>query len=148
MKNLAIVAMLVLAACAQNPSTSSGSSPASAEADVLEAVFRYQFEHNASGIQQNAERYCLTLPSGMPDTAFLRRFEGNTPPVTAADQCDKTTGKDLFFEAKHVEWVNDGEATVHGGYWEGNLSSSGETFKVVREEGLWVVKEGRLEVIS
>jgi hypothetical protein len=152
MKNLAIVAMLVFsitaAACAQNPATTGGAASASAEADVLEAVFRYQFEHNASGIQQSAERYCLTLPSGMPDAEFLRRFQGNTPPVTAAKQCDRTTGKDLFFEAKHIEWVNDGEATVQGGYWEGNLSSSGETFRVVREGGRWVVKDARLEVIS
>jgi len=131
------------------PAATPAPAAAAAEDDVLEAVFRYQFEHNASAIQQGADRYCLSLPGDKaPSEGFLGRFAENTPPVAAADQCDRTTGKDLFFQAKAIEWEGDSTAVVHGGYWEGNLSSSGETFRVVQEDGRWVVKDARLETMS
>jgi hypothetical protein len=134
----------------ESPNAPAATGPtAAAEEDVLEAVFRYQFAHNASGIQQAAARYCISFPGDKaPSEGFLSRFARNLPPVAAADQCDRTTGKDLFFQAKAIEWEGDSTAVVHGGYWEGNLSSSGETFRVVREEGRWVVKDARLEAMS
>ncbi|HEX7182576.1 MAG TPA: hypothetical protein VF756_12090 [Thermoanaerobaculia bacterium] len=151
-------ALLVLAlslGCARNPPTpaTAGSSEAStasaADDDIREAVFRYQFEHNASGLQKSAERYCLSVEGDrMPSADFLRRFAGHTPPVTSADQCDRTTGRDLFFLVKDIQRQGENEVWVRGGYWEGNLSSSGELYIVGRENGKWVVKESRMEMIS
>jgi hypothetical protein len=152
---LLLLLSIALAACSSAGSSSGPGSPSPppprsvSEPDILEAVFRYQFEHNASGIQQSAEKYCLTITGGeKPSAEFLRRFEGNRPPVVTADQCDRRSGRNLFFQAKIESWESDSEALVRGGYYEGNLSSSRETFRVVWEDGRWVVRDGRLEVIS
>ena len=157
---LPTLSLLVVAFTACSPSSGAGpsSGPGAtrqppprevSEPDILEAVFRYQFEHNASGIQDKAEKYCLAITGGeKPSAEFLRRFEGNRPPVVAADQCDRRSGRNLFFQAKIESWESDSEAVVRGGYYEGNLSSSRETFRVVWEDGRWVVEDARLEVIS
>lgn len=154
---LLVLLVVASAACSQ-PSAGPSSGPGAtrqppprevSEPDILEAVFRYQFENNASGLQQNAERYCLALTRGERlDAEFLRRFAGNRPPVVAADQCDRQSGRNLFFQAKIEQWESDREALVRGGYYEGNLSSSRETYRVVWEDGRWVVRDPRLEVIS
>jgi hypothetical protein len=154
MKNLAILALLAtLGGCAANGNAAdpaaANSSRATAEDQIAEAVFRYLFEHNASGMQKDAEKYCLSLPGEkMPGVAFLQRFKGNKPPVLAADQCDRKSGKNLFFRVQKVDWRKDGEVWVRGGYYEGNLSSSIELFQVVNENGKWVVKGARMEAIS
>lgn len=49
--------------------------------DICEAVFRYQFEHNASGAQQKAKAYFLKIHNKDPSDEFLARFKGHTPPV-------------------------------------------------------------------
>ena len=117
--------------------------------DIAEAVFRYQFDHNASAIQKGAEKYCLSLPGEkMPTAEFLKRFEGNRPPVLAADQCERKSGRSLFFRVQKLDWRKDNEVWVRGGYWEGNLSSSIEMFRVLNENGKWVVKGARMEAIS
>lgn len=151
----ALLTLALSLGCAQNPATpapagaSSASTASTAEDDIREAVFRYQFEHNASGLQKSAERYCLSVEGDrMPSAGFLRRFSGHTPPVTSSDRCDRTTGRDLFFRIQDIQRQSENEAWVRGGYWEGNLSSSVELYIVSREGGTWVVKESRLEMIS
>ena len=120
-----------------------------AEDDIAEAVFRYQFEHNASAIQKKAEKYCLSLPGeAMPSAELLKRFEGSKTPVLAANQCERKSGKSLFFRVQKFDWHNDREVWVRGGYWEGNLSSSIEMYRVVNDNGKWVVKGARVEAIS
>ena len=84
----------------------------------------------------------------MPSAEFLKRFEGNRPPVVAADQSSRSSGKNLFFRINNVDWRKDGEVWVRGGYYEGNLSSSLELYQVVNENGKWVVKGQRMEAIS
>jgi hypothetical protein len=122
---------------------------AAAEADIAEAVFRYQFDHNASALQRRAERYCLSLPGErMPSAEFLERFAGDDKPVLAADRCERSSGKSLFFSLKKFDWHGEREVWVRGGYWEGNLSSSIELFRVVNDKGKWVVKGARMEAIS
>jgi hypothetical protein len=152
---LCLFLMIAPVACAQNspPDSSQGSttfpSRAAAEEEIAEAVFRQQFEHNASALQKNAEKYCLSLPGDrMPSAEFLKRFEGNQPPVAAADQCSRSSGKNLFFRINAFNWREDGEVWVRGGYYEGNLSSSLELYQVVNENGRWVVKGQRMEAIS
>jgi hypothetical protein len=145
---------LSTAGCASS-STGTTSSPAAApshaaaEPEIFEAVFRYQFDHNASGMQKQAERYCLYLPGEKsPDAAFLQRFEGNQPPVVAAAQCEGRSGKNLFFRINRLQWHRDNEVWVRGGYFEGNLSSSIESYRVLLKDGKWVVTGARMEAIS
>lgn len=151
---LCVLAVLwVTAGCAASPAPAENNSTsparAAAEEDIAEAVFRYQFDHNASAIQKRAETYCLSLPGEkMPSAEFLRRFEGNRPPVATADQCGRQSGKNLFFRVQKLDWRKDDEVWVRGGYWEGNVSSSIELYQVVRKNGKWTVKGARMEAIS
>jgi len=158
MRNLFFLLLLLFLtlSCAQNsapsdPSSGSAASVSRAEAepDVYEAVFRYQFDHNASAIQQRAGKYCLSLPGErMPSAQFLQRFGNHQPPVVAADQCERKSGQGLFFRIQRLDWRKDSEVWVRGGYWEGNLSASAEMFLVRKENGKWAVKGARMEGIS
>src|SRR5882672_11320855 len=108
MKKLAGSLLLaLLAACASSASAPPPPGPGrlAAESDIAEAVFRYQFEHNASAIQQKANHYCLSLPDERsPDAAFLHRFDGNKPPVVTAGECERKSGRDLFFRVQRFYW--------------------------------------------
>ncbi|HEX9668250.1 MAG TPA: hypothetical protein VGC93_02090 [Thermoanaerobaculia bacterium] len=116
--------------------------------DLLETLFRYQFEHNASALQQNAAAYCLSLGRGRPvPESLLRRFAKYRPPVHGEPDCPSGEGV-LTFQVKSVNWLSEDEVEALGGYHEGNLSSSTESFRVAREGGRWVVKTSRLLVIS
>lgn len=116
--------------------------------DLLEAIFRYQFEHNASGLQQNAAAYCLSLGRDRPvPESLLGRFANHRPRVHGEPDCPSGEGI-LTFHVKSVKWLSDDEVEAIGGYHEGNLSSSTESFRAAREAGRWVVKESRLLVIS
>jgi hypothetical protein len=143
---------LSLAGCASSSTaTSSPAAPShtAAEPEIFEAVFRYQFDHNASGIQKQAERYCLSLPGEKsPDAVFLQRFAGHQPPVLTADECERRSGKSLFFRINKLDWHRDNEVWVRGGYFEGNLSSSIESYRVLFKNGKWVVEGARMEAIS
>ena len=148
---LLLFSLVSATACASSapPPPDSGPGRLAAEADIAEAVFRYQFEHNASGIQQKADHYCLSLPGERsPDAGFLHRFDGNKPPVSTADECERKSGHDLFFRVQHLDWRSEAEVWVRGGYWEGNLSSSTESYRVRRKNGKWVVDGARMEAIS
>jgi hypothetical protein len=130
------------------PDTTAGAEDAFAPDDLLEAIFRYQFEHNASGLQQNAAAYCLSLGRDrqVPES-LLRRFANHRPPVHGEADCPGGEGT-LTFHIRSVKWLSDDEVEAIGGYHEGNLSSSTESFRAAREAGRWVVKESRLLVIS
>ena len=155
MKNFCLLFLLafISTSCAHSPTpaSSAASSPTRAadEQDIAEAVFRYQFDHNASAIQNKASRYCLSLPGDRsPGEAFIQRFAGNQPPVASADECERVGGKNLYFRIQRYDWRKDNEVWVRGGYSEGRFSSSVEAFRVVRQNGRWVVKGARREAIS
>jgi hypothetical protein len=59
------------------------------EDDGREAVFRYQFDHNASGQQRSAHAYCLALgdKDADPSEGFIKRFAHNKPRVRKASAC-------------------------------------------------------------
>ncbi len=146
-----LLALALSIACASTTPPASGPAPdrLTAEPDVAEAVFRYQFQHNASTIQQGADRYCLSLfGDRQPDAAFLHRFDGNHPPVVRADQCQRGSGHDLFFRVQRLDWRSDTEVWVSGGYWETTLSSATESYRVRFKNGRWVVDGARREAVS
>jgi hypothetical protein len=144
----ALILLLGVTACASSGPPPSPEAQAHAEGDIAEAVFRYQFEHNASTLRQGAERYCLSLPDERnPDAAFLQRFEAVRPPVVAAGQCAKKASGDLFFRVQKLEWQRDDEIWVRGGYSEGAVSAITETYLVHRKDGRWTVDGSRRETV-
>ena len=109
--------------------------------DVCEAVFRYQFGHNASGAQQRAKAYFLSVGGTDPPAKFLRRFERHRPLVKPGSQFK--VGAGLQFRIGSFKWTGETTAEVEGGYYEGNLSSSGNTYRVQKTDSGWKVK-GRI----
>lgn len=82
------------------------------EDNIREVVFRYQFEHNYSGLQKKADAYYLSLEdygntpadsdtilgrlmvlaksfgkSKEPSQTFVLRFQGHNPPVKRLSEC-------------------------------------------------------------
>jgi hypothetical protein len=123
----------------------------SQEDDIREAVFRYQFDHNASGQQRNAQVYCLAVgdKQGDPSEQLIKRFGDHTPPVRKMSECstspvkgvvEKRTGKrGLVFRVTNIRWISELEVEVAGGYYEAGLSSSGNTYTVTKPHGRWEV---------
>ncbi len=114
--------------------------------DIAEAVFRFQFGNNASGVQRKAPGYYLELFKADPDAGFLARFKNNEPPVGKAS--DFKQGQGLIFRVDKIKLVGKDRVEVEGGYYEGNLSASGVTFTVERKDGRWTVTNARRSWIS
>jgi hypothetical protein len=128
------------------------------EDDIREAVFSYQFLHNASGRQQNAKVYFLSLHEGGKDPSdeFMKRFAGHTPEVKKVSQCtedddirDMQTGAPgIVFRVTGIRWITAQRVEVFGGYFEGYLSSSGNTYYVEKKDGKWIVVQDNGRWIS
>jgi len=125
--------------------------------DIREAVFRYEFENNASGQKRNAKVYFLSLGKDKePDDAFIARFKGHKPPVKKRSQSsgelevfDKETGeRGLIFSAVMIKVVDANKVKVDGGYYEAELSASGDVYTVERKDGKWIVTDDRMLWIS
>ena len=153
---LLVVSLLALAACNRSGMHEAVNDPA---LDVQEAVFRYQFEHNASGRKQSADFYCLGLRDKQdPPEELMRRFAGHSPKVFPASQCTTDarsgvshgimSGEGLVFSITEIKWISDSEVEVSGGYYEGGLSSSGNIYRLKRVAGKWQVHEDTMEWIS
>jgi hypothetical protein len=163
---LLLLALLPACATTGSPGGSGGGTPRPAPdraADargVLEAVFRYQFEHNDSGLQDRAAAYCLCVPDREgrrggerdPEPGLLELFRGRKPPVLPCSGCRVEGGRvvetregrpALTFRVAALRWLGRDEAEVEGGYGEGNLSASGQRFRVVRGEAGWKVADVR-----
>ena len=132
--------------------------PTIAEDDIREAVFRYQFSHNASAQQQQAGVYFLSVGRDEdPSGEFMDRFKGHRPPVERVSQAstqaggvaDKKTGRrGIIFRVTDIKWISENEAEVEGGYLEGSQSASSNVYRVRFERDGWVVIEDRLKRIA
>lgn len=61
---------------------------------------------------------------------------------------DHAQGRGLSFRIEQVE-IDGDKATVTGGYYEGNLSASGNTYTVERQpDGRWKVTGNEMQWIS
>jgi len=130
------------------------------ELDIYEAVFRWQFVHNASALQQRAQLYFIAVGENDTDASdeLLQRFAGHSPPVRKLSDShrvqgqgirDKKTGaKGVAFRATIMQWLSDTTVIVRGGYEEGELSASGNTYTVMKEHGQWHVTKDILDFIS
>lgn len=143
------------------------SSQLSAEDSIREAVFRHQFEHNASGQQQTAQIYFLSVMTledstgywkdGDPSDKLLSQFADNVPPVKPFSECtcsisgvfDKGTGeRGLLFQVGEIKWNADDQVEVEGSYYEAGLSASGNTYYLKYIDGQWTVTRDVMHWIS
>ncbi len=132
----------------------------SQEDNIREAVFRYQFDHNASGQQKRATVYCLSVGEKHTDPSdeFMKRFADHKPPVRKVSACqtdpykgviDKRTGTPgLVFRVTGIRWISDNEVEASGGYYEAGLSSSGNTYAGTKQHGTWKVSSDKMNWIS
>jgi hypothetical protein len=145
------------------PSTSDvAAATLSVDDQVREAVFRHQFKHNASGIKDRAAVYFLAIDEHGkrrdPSPALMARFAQHRPRVEAVSRASgsfdegvrhRETGEQgILFHVKAIKPVRDGVVEVEGGYYEGNLSSSGNFYRVERKAGVWVVTDDKMEWIA
>ncbi|MCL2647983.1 MAG: hypothetical protein FWD61_13380 [Phycisphaerales bacterium] len=147
-----------LFSCAALPSALAPSARSAADRlDLAEAVFRYQFEHNASGSQKNCDYFFICIEREDPSPELLRRFADNKPKVVPASDATSSGrgvshktlgGTGLLFTISDITWLNDNTADVDGGYYEANLSSSGNTYRVERRDGKWIVTKNTMHWIS
>lgn len=146
--------------CATSLVLADGPSQAKEEDDIREATFRYQFQHNASGMKQNAKVYFLSLGEEKrtdPSDEFMKRFADHKPSVKKVSSStggpqgikDKDTGEPgLIFRVQKIKWVDDTTAEVEGGYYEAGLSASGNTYYLKKEKDKWVVKRDVMHWIA
>lgn len=153
---LAVLLLLPIAPCAAKDAPISRTAQ---EDDIREAVFRYQFNHNASGLQQNAKIYFLSLSRKKdPEDRFLKRFKDLPKAVKKASEAeasalegvkDRKTGESgLIFFVGRIKWVKDVQVEVGGGYYENGLSASSNTYYVVKKNNKWVVIKDKMHEIS
>ena len=160
MKTVLLLLCIVLAGCATQPYSQPKPAVAltGAEADVYEAVFRHQFVRNASSAQQSAGTYFIQIREADPSEAFLLRFSGHTPTVKPASQArlgrhsvvydPQTHQESLVFEVRVIRWHGKDSAEVEGGYYKANLSSSGNTYRLIRRGTKWKVIKDTMSWIS
>ncbi len=138
------------------------------EDNIREAVFRYQFEHNASG-WMNCDTIIYFLSVGTqgyypgrwndrdPGNEFLNRFEKNNLLVKPFTECkffknkviDKKTGAvGIIFRAGKIKWISNDKVEVEDGYRAGNISNSENTYYLSRENALWKVTKDLSRGIS
>lgn len=159
--------LFLLSACADLGTNGDNWPPLSNDDAVREAVFLYQFGNNASGQQQGAKVFFLSVKTyssvsgawgnGDPGTFLLLHFGDRTPPVRPFSRCttsvngvfDRETGeRGLLFNVAEIRYVADGQAEVEGGYFEAGLSASGNTYYLERRNGKWVVVRDVMHWIS
>ena len=142
---VALFTVLVLCACSA-PAPTDPPTRAEQEFDICEAVFRHQFENNASAVQQKAAAYFLEIHKADPAPEFLARFAGNQPPVRPGSEFE--TGKGLSFRVNSIEWLNDRKVKVNGGYFEASMSASGNDYVLELGDDGWAVTDDNMTWIS
>ena len=131
------------------------------ELDVIEAEFRYQFQHNTSGAQTNAAVFFVALgKETTPPNDFLDRFNDISTPVKAASESvrddangsriiDAITGQvGLLFTHSEINWITETKAEVVCLMAEANQSRSVKRLTIEYIDGKWVVTQDVLLAIS
>jgi hypothetical protein len=114
--------------------------------DIAEAVFRHQFARNVATQEPKTPAYFLGLFGKDPSPEFLSRFKNHKPPVKK--QAEFVMGSGLKFFVDRIKRVSKTKVEVSGGYFEGLMSASRNTFTVELKNGKWIVTRDKLEQIS
>ena len=140
--------LLILYALQANPLTAADMD------NIREAVFRHQFQHNASGQQQLAHAYFLSVEDGDPDDKFMERFKDHQPTVKKNSQAKGEFKKEggsldgLMFHISAITQISPNKVEVAGGYYESGLSSSGNVYILKRVNNKWIVISDNMLWIS
>ena len=113
---------------------------------IVEAALRYMFVNNASAAQQNAPAYFVSLLRRDPPENFIRRFADVAIPVRT--ESDFKEGAGLKFFVTSITFLDNDTVSVEAGYYEGNMSASGNTLTLKRENEKWIVMSSRQDWIS
>lgn len=114
--------------------------------DIAETTFRYQFKDNASGQQQKAPAYFLSLFGKDPTPEFLKRFAGHKPPIRKGSEFEIMKG--IEFIVTRIKRVTKDKVEVSGGYYASGLSASGNTYVLEKKNGKWTVTKNTMHWIS
>ncbi len=131
------------------------------DADIKEAVFRYQIAVNGSGYEadtlsiflsfavMDTSRFHFPIMDSDPDDRFMKRFIDDAACVKKYSQCeivqgsgvfDKETGKrGILFRVGQITWTSDKYVIVEGGYYAGGRNAEGDIFYLHKSNGRWWV---------
>ena len=135
----------------------------SEEDAVRVAVYRHLIDHNASAAQLRVRFVCLEIDQRRqkrdPSPFILTAMRGSPVRVVPGSACEATgqgvflkadpaAGRGLVFRTEDVEITGD-KARVTGGYYEANLSASGNVYSLERQpDGSWRVTDDQMQWIS
>lgn len=113
---------------------------------IVEVAFRYLFTNNASAAQQQSPAFFISLLRRDPPDTIVRRFADVGKPVLPDSAFKEGAGIKFFVNS--ITFLNKDTVSVQAGYYEGNLSASGDTLILNRENGKWIVVSSKQDWIS
>lgn len=80
----------------------------------------------------------------------MKRFKDHQPPVRKGSEITNRPRdlKGLMFRINAIKRITPNKVEVEGGYYEGPLSSSGNTYTVRRIKKKWIVTHDEMQWIS
>jgi len=154
-----------------NTSADSKSTRFTVENDIREAVLRSMFEDVERLSSHGMECFFISavplsknqlslnnelgndppLPTKDPSSEFIKRFDGNTPPVKGVTQCmwnpmgpyfiDRVTGKNgCLFWLDQIKWKSANQARMKAGHSRGRIERIDTLFIVTLKDDHWVAR--------
>ena len=114
------------------------------------------FRSDDGGPQSKPNVFFISVEGKDPSDEFLKRFSGNKPPVRKRSRSrisrkragfswmwveDSQTGEPgPIYSVDSIKWSSDSAVLVEGEYYAGGRAGAGYEYRVVHEDGHWVVK--------
>lgn len=128
------------------------------EERIAEGVFRYQFGNHNVPVASDVAFYCLQVKDAEasayrdPGDASLQRLGGRTPSLRKGSACkpDRKGAREvaskrpaLIFQVGPIRWLSAAEVEIAGRVFATTPTGWGNTYKLQREAGEWLVREDR-----
>lgn len=114
--------------------------------DIYEAVLRHQIFNSAAGGRGTSVAFVKILGKD-PPIEFIERFRGHHPAVEPLSKYKRARVPKVQYILNEIK-RNGESATVEGGYFEGDLSSSGNTYHMSLKNRKWTVVKDEMHWIS
>lgn len=130
------------------------------EDDILEAVFRYQFEHCPYDFIGKQTTFYLTIADFRkgtppfpfrfrdPNDAFMNRFQSQNPKVKKHSEITYADSSFCNLSAGNIKWLNNAEVEVMGEYFIGVNAGALFLYHLVRAGNRWIVTFDKMMGIS